>query len=49
MQLKSLEKINPTIIRNAIREEGTKIPKAEADEIIQEMSSRGDIKLEENV
>ena len=42
--IKKSGKINPTIIRNAIREEGTKIPKAEVDEIIQEMSSRGDIK-----
>jgi len=42
--IKKSGKINPTIIRNAIREEGTKIPKAEVEEIIQEMSRRGDIK-----
>jgi len=36
--------VNPTIVRNAIREEGKKIPKAEVDSIIEEMSKRGDIK-----
>lgn len=42
--VKKAGKINPTIIRNSIREEGRKISKLEVDQIIQEMSKRGEIK-----
>ena len=42
--VKKAGKVNPTIVRNAIREEGKKIPKVEVDGIIEEMSKRGEIK-----
>ena len=42
--VKKSGKVNPTIVRNAIREEGKKIPKVEVDGIIEEMSKRGEIK-----
>jgi len=42
--VKKSGKINPIIIRNAVKEEGKKVPKAEVDEIIQEMVNKGDIK-----
>tara|TARA_R100000231_G_scaffold82483_1_gene63056 strand:- start:4527 stop:14360 length:9834 start_codon:yes stop_codon:yes gene_type:complete len=42
--VKKAGKVNPTIVRNAIREEGRKIPKVEVDGIIEEMSKRGEIK-----
>ena len=42
--VKKTGKINPTIVRNAIREEGRKVTKLEVDGIIEEMSKRGEIK-----
>ena len=42
--VKKTGKVNPTIIRNAIREEGRKVTKIEVDGIIEEMSKRGEIK-----
>ena len=42
--VKKSGKVNPVIIRNAVKEEGKKIPKAEVDDIIQQMVKEGEIK-----
>ena len=42
--VKKSGKVNPIVVRNAIKEEGKKIPKAEVDSIIEQMVKEGEVK-----